>query len=111
MNYRIAFPLRRDLLIITAILGSVGLAGCSDVTAPTPVPGAPQSDRAISVAGINSRASAVSAEGSRPCAAPGTGLPGALNMLHDRTMFTVAMAHANPRGNEGMFHAVGVSGC
>jgi hypothetical protein len=51
------------------------------------------------------------AEASRPCPAPGTGLPGALNMLHDPTMFTIPMARAADQGIAGMFHAVAVSGC
>ena len=45
------------------------------------------------------------------CPAPGTGLPGALNMLHDATMWTIPMAHDAPQGNAGMFTAVGASGC
>ena len=45
------------------------------------------------------------------CPAPGTGLPGALNMLHDATMFTIPMVHDAAQGNAGMFHAVDVSGC
>src|SRR2546422_8517856 len=40
----------------------------------------------------------------RPCAAPGSGLPGALNMLHDATMFTIPMARDADQGNAGMFH-------
>ncbi len=48
---------------------------------------------------------------SRPCPAPGTGLPGALNMLHDATMLTIPMARNADQGNAGMFHAVDVSGC
>jgi hypothetical protein len=45
------------------------------------------------------------------CPAPGTGLPGALNMLHDGTMVTIPMAHDAAQGNTGMFIAVGNSGC
>jgi hypothetical protein len=41
----------------------------------------------------------------------GTGYVGACNMLLDRTMVTVAMAHDAPQGNAGMFRAVAVSGC
>lgn len=47
----------------------------------------------------------------RPCPAPGTGLPGALNMLHDATMLTIPMAHDAAQGNAGMFLAVDNSGC
>ena len=47
----------------------------------------------------------------RPCPAPGTGLPGALNMLHDATMITIPMAHDAAQGNAGMFIAVDNSGC
>jgi hypothetical protein len=45
------------------------------------------------------------------CPAPGTGSAGALNMLHDASMWTIAMARDNPQGNLGMFKAVDVSGC
>jgi hypothetical protein len=45
------------------------------------------------------------------CPAPGTGLPGALNMLHDNTMLTIPMAHDAAQGNTGMFIAVDNSGC
>ncbi len=48
---------------------------------------------------------------SRPCPAPGGGYAGALNMLHDATMFTIPMARDNPNGNVGMFNAVGNSAC
>ena len=51
------------------------------------------------------------AEANRPCPAPGGGYAGALNMLHDATMFTIPMANDAPQGNAGMFHAVDVSGC
>jgi len=119
MKYQIAFPLRRELLVITAIFGTVVVTACSDVTAPnTLVPAglptaailAPQSGHAISVATINSLGTA-SLESSRPCPAPGGGFPGALNMLHDATMLTTPMARDADQGNAGMFHAVDVSGC
>jgi hypothetical protein len=45
------------------------------------------------------------------CPAPGTGLPGALNMLHDATMLTIPMTHDAAQGNAGMFLAVDNSGC
>lgn len=51
------------------------------------------------------------AEVGRPCPAPGGGYAGALNMLHDATMFTIPMARDAAQGNAGMFHAVDVSGC
>jgi len=112
--------IRRKLLIATAIIASVVITACSDMTAPkTLVPGglpaatilASQSGSAISMATINGGGTAVSAESSRPCPAPGGGFAGALNMLHDATMFTIPMAHDAPQGNVGMFHAVAVSGC
>jgi hypothetical protein len=53
------------------------------------------------VLGLTSTISASAAEGPAYC--------GALNMLHDPTMFTVAMAHAAPQGIAGMFNAVAVS--
>ncbi len=45
------------------------------------------------------------------CPAPGTGLPGALNMLHDATMWTIPMARDAAQGNTGMFTAVGNTAC
>jgi hypothetical protein len=45
------------------------------------------------------------------CPAPGTGLPGALNMLHDATMVIIPMTHDAAQGNTGMFIAVDKSGC
>jgi hypothetical protein len=42
-------------------------------------------------------------------AAPGPAFCGALNMLHDATMFTIPMAKDAPQGNAGMFIAVGKS--
>jgi hypothetical protein len=99
--------IRRKLLIATAIIASIVISACSDTTAPeTLVPRvlpalailAPQSDPALLVA-------PGSAEAPSPCEA------GALNMLHDPTMFTIPMARNAPQGNAGMFHAVAVSGC
>lgn len=43
--------------------------------------------------------------------APGTGLTGACNMLHDPTMLTTPMTVDSAQGNAGMFLAVAVSGC
>lgn len=51
------------------------------------------------------------AEAGRPCPAPGGGYTGALNMLHDATMWTIPMARDADQGNAGMFHAVEVSAC
>jgi hypothetical protein len=45
------------------------------------------------------------------CPAPGTGLPGALNMLHDATMWTIPMARDAAQGNAGMFIAVHNTAC
>ncbi len=45
------------------------------------------------------------------CPAPGTGLPGALNMIHDATMGATMQAHVAPQGNAGMATAVQNSGC
>jgi len=47
--------------------------------------------------------SAQPAQAAGVCPAPGTGLPGALNMLHDAGMFTIPLA---PRGDAGMWIAV-----
>ena len=86
--------IHRTLLIATAIIASGVITACSDMTGP---------------AEMQSAGRASFAEGSRTCPAPGTGLPGALNMLHDPTMLTRPEA-AQP-GIDGMFHAVAVSGC
>lgn len=86
----------RKLLIATVIAASAVITACSDMTAP----------EALVPGGLTASVGA-----SRPCAAPGTGLVGALNMLHDATMFTIPMARDAAQGNAGMFHAVDVSGC
>ena len=91
--------IRRKLLIAAASIASVVTTACSDMTGPVEV-------QARELAG---RPSFV--EASRPCPAPGTGLPGALNMVHDATMLTIPMARNAEQGNAGMFHAVAVSGC
>ena len=79
--------------------GSVVITACSDMTAATET----------QPSGAGGRASF--AEGSRPCPAPGTGLPGALNMVHDATMLTIPMARDAEQGNAGMSRAVTESGC
>jgi hypothetical protein len=89
----------RKLLIATAIIGSVVITACSDMTAPTKMQPSEPAGRASF------------AEGSRPCPAPGTGLPGALNMVHDATMLTIPMARDAQQGNAGMSRAVAESGC
>jgi hypothetical protein len=86
------------LLIATAIFASGAITACSDMTGPTEM-------QSPGLAGSSF------AEGSRQCPAPGTGLPGALNMVHDATMLTIPMARDAAQGNAGMFHAVDVSGC
>lgn len=45
------------------------------------------------------------------CPAPGTGLPGALNMMHDATMGTIPMARNAAQGNAGMYIAVNNTSC
>lgn len=62
---------------------------------------------ALATAMLAGAGSAQAAEGP----APGTGLTGACNMLHDPTMPTGPMTHDAPQGNAGMYHAVDVSGC
>jgi hypothetical protein len=91
--------IRPKLLMATTVIASVVLGACSDMTGPTET----QSP------GLGGRASF--AEGSRQCPAPGTGLPGALNMIHDATMLTIPMARDAQQGNDGMFRAVAVSAC
>ena len=55
--------------------------------------------------------SAQPVQASGVCPAPGTGLSGALNMLHDATMWTIPMARDAAQGNAGMFTAVGNTAC
>ncbi len=45
------------------------------------------------------------------CPAPGTGIAGALNMIHDATMLTIPMARDNENGNLGMARAVENTAC
>jgi hypothetical protein len=87
---------RRNLLMASAMIASVAITACSDMTAP---------------AEMQPSGLASFAEGSRPCVAPGGGFPGALNMLHDETMLSIPMERDAPQGNIGMFRAVAVSGC
>ena len=91
--------IHRKLFMATAIIASVVITACSDTTAPTEMQ--PQ--------GFAGRTSF--AEGSRPCVAPGGGFPGALNMMHDRTMLSIPMERAADQGIAGMFRAVAVSAC
>jgi hypothetical protein len=88
--------IRRKLLMVTAIIASVVITACSDMTGP---------------AGMQSAGRASFAEGSRTCPAPGGGLPGALNMIHDATMLAIPMDRDAQQGNDGMSRAVDVSGC
>jgi hypothetical protein len=99
---------RPKLLVTAAIIASVVITACSDITAPKELaPSAQPTAQVVLFATATARSGAVS----NSCAAPGTGLPGALNMLHDPTMFTIPMARDAAQGNAGMFHAVAVSGC
>src|SRR2546422_5131056 len=75
--------IRCKLLIATAIVACVVTTACADTTAPAEM--RPSFDAAA-----------------RPCPAPGSGLPGALNMLHDATMLTIPMARDADQGNAGM---------
>ncbi|HEU4747301.1 MAG TPA: hypothetical protein VFS56_02280 [Gemmatimonadaceae bacterium] len=110
----------RKLFVAIALSGSVVISACSDMTAPNTLASrespmgivfAPQSGSAFSIAAVSTGGPPPTAEGSRPCTAPGGGYPGALNMLHDETMFTIPMTRNAPQGNVGMFRAVAVSGC
>jgi len=80
-------------------MASVVITACSDMTAPT------------EMQPLGLPASTSFAERSRPCPAPGTGLPGALNMVHDATMLAIPMVRDAEQGNAGMSRAVAVSGC
>lgn len=51
------------------------------------------------------------AQASGVCPAPGTGLPGALNMILDAKMLETMIAHVPPQGWAGMATAVGNSSC
>ncbi|HLY25012.1 MAG TPA: hypothetical protein VKQ72_01655 [Aggregatilineales bacterium] len=66
---------------------------------------------ALAVASVLFGAAPGTAQASGTCPAPGTGLPGALNMVADGTMLTIPMAHDAAQGNAGMSIAVGNSGC
>jgi hypothetical protein len=63
----------------------------------------------IPVALAPALAAAPAAAASGP--APGSGLTGACNMLHDPTMLTTPMRVDSAQGNAGMFTAVAASGC
>jgi len=91
--------IRRELIMAAAIIASVVITACSDMTGPVEM-------QAREFAG---RPSFV--EASRQCPAPGTDLAGAFNMIHDLTMLDIPMARDAEQGNAGMFHAVEVSGC
>ncbi len=60
---------------------------------------------ALLVLGVlaNTPVAAQPTQASGQCPAPGTGLPGALNMLHDAGMFTIPLS---PKGDAGMWIAV-----
>lgn len=47
----------------------------------------------------------------KPCLVPGRGNIGAMNMLKDPTMWTVAMVHDAIQGFQGMYHATAESFC
>jgi hypothetical protein len=71
---------------------------------------------AVKIFGVLAIAAAPAALSAMPAAAasgpaPGTGLTGACNMLHDPTMLTTPMTVDSAQGNAGMFTAVAVSGC
>ncbi len=96
----------RKLYIATAIIASVAITACSDMTGPKNLVSA-----SLPRATILAPTTVARAEASRSCPAPGTGSAGALNMLQDPTMFTVPGARAADQGIAGMFHAVDVSAC
>ncbi len=50
-------------------------------------------------------------QAARVCPSPGTGLPGALNMIHDAKMLDTMIAHVPPQGWAGMDTAVNNSSC
>jgi len=91
--------IHRQLFMATATIASVVITACSDMTAPAE----------MQPLGLAGRTSFL--ETSRQCPAPGTGLAGALNMIHDATMLTIPMARDADQGNAGMSRAVDVSGC
>ena len=98
--------IRRRPLILSAIIATALITACSDMTAPKNIVSA-----SLPRATILAPTTAAREEASRTCPAPGTGLAGALNMLHDPTMFTIPGARAADQGIAGMFHAVDVSAC
>ncbi len=98
--------IRHRPLILSAIIATALITACSDMTAPKNLVSG-----SLPRATILAPTTVAGEEASRTCPAPGTGSPGALNMLHDPTMFTVPGARAAEQGIAGMFHAVDVSAC
>jgi hypothetical protein len=94
--------IRRKLLIAIAIIASVVITACSDVTAPKTL--VPAGSPTAAVLAPPSGPALLVAAGSA-CEA------GALNMLHDPTMATTPMTRDAAQGNAGMSRAVHVSGC
>ena len=92
--------IRRRPLILSAIIATALITACSDMTAPKNILSA-----SLPRATILAPTTVARAEASRPCNG------GALNMLHDPTMFTIPGARAADQGIAGMFHAVAVSAC
>ncbi len=94
----------RTLLLVTGFSTLVVLGACSDPVGPGNV-----------LAGQHPSVSLDVQPGSqgpaRKCDASDAAAAGALNMLQDPTMWTIPMARDAAQGNDGMFHAVGVSGC
>ncbi len=66
---------------------------------------------ALSLLATTAFAAPATTQVARQCPAPGTGMAGAFNMLHDATMWTIAMTRDADKGNDGMFLAVANSSC
>jgi hypothetical protein len=66
---------------------------------------------ALTAGALIAAVSSASVAAAAQCPAPGTGMAGALNMIHDATMLSVPMAVDAPQGNAGMFTAVHNSAC
>ncbi len=98
--------IRHRPLILSAIIATALITACSDMTAPKNLASA-----SLPRATVLAPTTVAREEASRSCPAPGTGLAGALNMLHDPTMFTIPGVRAADQGIAGMFHAVDVSAC
>ena len=85
-----------------ALAATLSVTGCSNPVGPASLnPDGPAFSQNSS--GSNS--------GKQKCQATDAAAMGARNMIKGKHMFDIAMIRAADQGNEGMFHALEVSGC